>query len=445
MSDMIIEKSLIKGTPSFIASKSLVQRGIFTEFLFNGGKRLDFFKDYIYGKDVALSVEAMKGLLSGRSEVNCGDNATLLRMLLPVRLFLGEKTRYILSQRLFERGNGQIFEILEGMGAKISICKNNISENFVSKNNDAEASVDRPDILSTVPEKYDRCVIVDVDGRFIGEEFSVDGTLTSQVVSGFLLGGAASGRHIRINLLGGRSSLAYAEMTAKALELWGFACKEDNGGFTVCGKADRIPSVESFIENDWSHNANWLVLGALCGEVSVARAAFSGFQGDEGIFDVLKNAGIDVFVRDNTVTVIRTEKFGGFECNANDNPDIIPVLCVLAAFADGKTVIKGMKRLSYKESDRFDACCRLLASCGCSYEVTEDTLEINPDGVACVRKCKGSRILFCNNDHRIAMAGAILGAKIGNYMLKGFDCTGKSSVGFYDDFKALGGKYRIED
>jgi 3-phosphoshikimate 1-carboxyvinyltransferase len=86
--------------------------------------------------------------------------------------------------------------------------------------------------------------------------------------------------------------------------------------------------------------------------------------------------------------------------------DEYPVLSVVAAFAEGKTVMRGVKELRVKESDRIDAMARGLAACGVRVEEDEDTLVVHgkgPGGVPGGATCK-TRL-----DHRIAMSFLVLG------------------------------------
>ena len=86
--------------------------------------------------------------------------------------------------------------------------------------------------------------------------------------------------------------------------------------------------------------------------------------------------------------------------------DEYPVLSVVASFATGKTVMRGVKELRVKESDRIDAMARGLEACGVTIEEDEDTLIVHgqgPGGVA------GGATCATHLDHRIAMSFLLLG------------------------------------
>jgi 3-phosphoshikimate 1-carboxyvinyltransferase len=86
--------------------------------------------------------------------------------------------------------------------------------------------------------------------------------------------------------------------------------------------------------------------------------------------------------------------------------DEYPVLSVVAAFASGKTVMRGVKELRVKESDRIDAMARGLEACGVSIEEDEDTLIVHGMGAGGV---PGGGTCATHIDHRIAMAFMVLG------------------------------------
>ncbi len=86
--------------------------------------------------------------------------------------------------------------------------------------------------------------------------------------------------------------------------------------------------------------------------------------------------------------------------------DEFPVLAALAAFAKGATVMRGVRELRVKESDRIDAMARGLEACGVSVTETEDTLCVQGMGAGGV---SGGAMVASRLDHRIAMAFLVLG------------------------------------
>ena len=99
----------------------------------------------------------------------------------------------------------------------------------------------------------------------------------------------------------------------------------------------------------------------------------------------------------------------GIEVPPDRAPSMIdeyPILSVVAAFAEGKTVMRGVKELRVKESDRIDAMARGLEACGVRIEEDEDTLIVHGMGPGAV---PGGATCATHLDHRIAMSFLILG------------------------------------
>ena len=86
--------------------------------------------------------------------------------------------------------------------------------------------------------------------------------------------------------------------------------------------------------------------------------------------------------------------------------DEFPVLSVVAACAEGTTVMRGVKELRVKESDRIDAMARGLEACGVRVEETEDTFTVHGMGAGGV---PGGATCPSHLDHRIAMSFLVLG------------------------------------
>jgi 3-phosphoshikimate 1-carboxyvinyltransferase len=86
--------------------------------------------------------------------------------------------------------------------------------------------------------------------------------------------------------------------------------------------------------------------------------------------------------------------------------DEYPILSVVAAFASGKTVMRGVKELRVKESDRIDAMARGLEANGVKIEEDEDTLIVHGLGAGGM---PGGATCATHLDHRIAMSFLVAG------------------------------------
>jgi 3-phosphoshikimate 1-carboxyvinyltransferase len=104
---------------------------------------------------------------------------------------------------------------------------------------------------------------------------------------------------------------------------------------------------------------------------------------------------------------VRAGPLRGVEVPAARAPAMIdeyPILAVAAAFADGVTVMRGLKELRVKESDRLAATAALLRGNGVAVEINGDDLMVEGRG-----RPAGGGVVTTHMDHRIAMAALVLG------------------------------------
>ena len=122
--------------------------------------------------------------------------------------------------------------------------------------------------------------------------------------------------------------------------------------------------------------------------------------------------------------------------DADGSPDIVPILAVACALAEGVSIITGTHRLRLKESDRVKAVTDMLSVCGVRVESGENHIKIWGS-----KNIKGG-VIDSARDHRIAMSGIILGlVSDTGTIVEGVECVSKSYPDFLIDFEKLGGKY----
>ena len=100
----------------------------------------------------------------------------------------------------------------------------------------------------------------------------------------------------------------------------------------------------------------------------------------------------------------------GVEVPADRAPTMIdeyPILAVAAAFANGRTIMRGLGELRVKESDRLALVARGLATCGVTVEEGPDWLAVQGCGEG--RRVRGGAFIESAFDHRIAMSFLVLG------------------------------------
>ena len=191
------------------------------------------------------------------------------------------------------------------------------------------------------------------------------------------------------------------------------------------------------IEGDWSHAAFYLVAGAIGrGEIRLTGLDPQSAQGDRAVVEILRDMGADIRW-EGSALVSRASRLHGLRVDCAQIPDLVPILAVAMAAAEGDSRITGTARLRIKESDRLSAMAAALTAAGA------DAAEL-PDGLA-IRGGKtlhAAKIEGCN-DHRIVMAMTIASAlSDGEWTITDAEATAKSAPAFWQEFERLGGRAR---
>ena len=200
------------------------------------------------------------------------------------------------------------------------------------------------------------------------------------------------------------------------------------------------------IEGDWSSAANFLVAGAIFGEVEVEGLDTQSLQADISIMDILMDAGAGMsqLEGDSPATGpihVARAPLCAFETDLNNCPDLFPIVAVLAAFCPGTSRIRGVERLLHKETDRAAAIVEMLTQMGVPVTVDGDEMSIEgmglPQRILTGNLLKGGQFTS-HGDHRMVMAlkVASLGAD-SPVEIDDTDCVAKSFPGFLEMFETL--------
>lgn len=333
---------------------------------------------------------------------DCRESGTTLRFMMCIAAGLGLRARFDGSDRLFERPLTPLIEVLNTHGVIIS--------------------------------RDERGRIIQ-SGRAFLEDFEIRGDVSSQYISGLLMMlPLCFGKRVKVT--GDFQSKPYVSLTCEALRLSGLEVSENDNTYSVSGKYDLK---EAMVEGDWSNGAFFLCTGALGSDVRVKNLLESSLQGDKRILSVLENFGAAVKVNNGEISVL-SQRLKATTVDVRDIPDLVPVIAVVAAVAEGQTKIINAGRLRLKESDRLLTVCEMINSLGGNAKVDGDSLIIEG-----VEKLKGGEV-NAYNDHRIAMSAAIAStvSECGVKIL-GAQAVNKSYPKFFEDFQNLGGAVLREE
>jgi 3-phosphoshikimate 1-carboxyvinyltransferase len=273
---------------------------------------------------------------------------------------------------------------------------------------------------------------VRITGPLRGGRVAVDGSLSSQFLTGLLLAlpfAAGDSEILVANLRSG----PYAAMTVAFLRSFGLAIEAGDSldHIQIAGR-QRFRGIDYSVEGDWSGAAFLLVAGALAGRVEVSGLEPDSLQPDRAILEALSLAGARILQSDRRI-VVEQDRLAGFDFDATDCPDLIPPLAALACHCEGRTRIFGADRLAHKESDRAGALVSEFSKAGAKIAVRGNRLEIGGGPLR-------AATLDSHGDHRIAMAGAVAALRSERGLgIEGGDCVAKSYPGFFDELNNVGG------
>jgi 3-phosphoshikimate 1-carboxyvinyltransferase len=274
---------------------------------------------------------------------------------------------------------------------------------------------------------------VNLRGPLHPKNITVDGSLSSQFLTGLLFAFAKSCKAPVSITVKDLSSRPYIDLTISVLKSFGFRIENQN--YEIFSIFPREPlqshSIKYTVEGDWSNAAFLLVAGAIAGEITLKGADLNSCQGDKNIMEALYDCGAEVNIHNKEITVKKKE-LKAFEFDATHCPDLFPPLVALASFCKGKTTIKGVNRLLFKESNRAISLRDEFKKMNVDVELNGDLMTIKGGS-----EIKGAKV-SSHNDHRIAMATAVaaLSAK-GNTIIENAEAVKKSYPDFYKDLKAV--------
>ena len=272
---------------------------------------------------------------------------------------------------------------------------------------------------------------IEVCGPMKGGEIDVDGSVSSQFITGLLLSLPLSAEDTVINVAGAVSK-PYLDMTIDTAARFGVAIEHnDYEQFYIAGNQSYQPT-DYAIEGDWSAAAMLLVAGAVAGEVTVKNMSMLSKQADVAVCDALVRAGAELTTEGDTITAAHRE-LRAFEFDATNCPDLFPALATLAAAAEGESRIIGTRRLEHKESNRAEAIAAEFGKLGIDVDLSESNVMKIRGGAI-----RGGVTVKSYGDHRMAMTLAVAALlSDAPITILGAECVSKSYPQFFEDLERL--------
>lgn len=271
---------------------------------------------------------------------------------------------------------------------------------------------------------------ISVKGPMRGGEIHVDGSLSSQFITGLLMALPLSPNDTVLHVENIKSR-PYVDMTIDLAARFGVAIEHNNyEQFYIAGGQHYTPCTYN-IEGDWSGASCLLVAGATAGSITIRNLNHISLQADLAIIEALARAGAEIITTNSSVTV-HGGPLHAFEFDATDCPDLFPALAALAASCEGTSVLTGTQRLTYKESNRAETIAEVFGRLGIGVDLSEEnTMRITGGPVS-------SAVVDSHNDHRIAMAAAVAAlSSDDSVVIEGANAADKSYPNFWNDLDTL--------
>ena len=279
---------------------------------------------------------------------------------------------------------------------------------------------------------------IEITGSLKPKDIEVDGSLSSQFLTGLLFAYSYKNTDaiITVNSL---KSKPYIDVTLAVMQDFGMQLPVNKNYQEFIFNHQPIQQSTNqpltyTVEGDWSNAAFLLVAGAIAGSLTITGLQIDSAQADKAIVAVLKIVGCNIVIAENDITITASNQgLKSFDFDATDCPDLFPPLVALAAYCKGITTIKGVQRLTHKESNRAIVLQEEFGKMGVAIELRDDTMFITG-----TEQIKAATV-HSHNDHRIAMACAVAALKAsGTITITDAQAIHKSYPAFYDDLKKVG-------
>ncbi|NOS66958.1 MAG: 3-phosphoshikimate 1-carboxyvinyltransferase [Candidatus Peribacteraceae bacterium] len=327
--------------------------------------------------------------------LDCGLAGTTLRFLTALCSITPGEWIVTGNARMQKRPIGDLTRALRMLGAEIE---------------DTKVSAE------TTASPLTSCPPLRISGKTLdGGNVILDASKSSQFLSALLLIAPSMDDGLTLTLSSGLASEPYVDLTMKTLKQFGVNVRKNGRNFRVTHQSLRSPPAIT-VEGDWSAAGAFLVLEEITGSrINAPNLDAHSTQADAKLPDVIR----------------KLRGKGKMTINCAGFPDQVMNIAVLAAHRKGETILTGAANLRLKESDRLGVLTQELRKAGIR-------IKERPDGLRILHSPKlRPALLDPHDDHRMAMAFAILGCLHPGIKILNSDCVRKSYPRFWKDLEIL--------
>lgn len=366
-------------------------------------------------------------------KINCQRSGSTLRFIIAILALLGKKAYIDADEQLRKRPLGDLITALKEQGIEVS-------------------SDSVPFFMS---------------GRVKDYNFKISASISSQYISGLMMGIALANKRGTIELTSEIKSKSYIDITKEVLQQFGHTVVEkklDNNKlkYEIYQRELNLKEKTTAlnrkieIEGDWSNAAFFIAAGILRGKLKIKGLNRNSVQGDRKIIEILKEMGAKIHWQ-GAILIVEESKLRGGQIDLKDIPDLFPILAILASQTEEGISFSNFDRLAYKESNRIVSCLDMIYKLSGKFEIVrgkeilfsqEDKIEYLPslkfnstDIIRILPSSLHASTIDSYSDHRIQMAATIASLVCGSLEIKDDMAYKKSYVDFYKDFVLIGGSY----
>jgi len=408
--------SKLRATVRIPGSKSITHRAIIAASLADGRSVL---KDFLECEDTLYTINALReigaqitiegvdlkvegrggkfGPGSIRKEIYLGNSGTSLRLFLSVAALGRGESLITGTKRMQIRPVGPLVVALNRLGVDASCVE------------------------------QDGCPPVHIRANGIrGGRVVMEGDQSSQYLSSLLLSGPYADTDIEIEVRGKLVSKPYVDITIDVMKQFGIRVERDNYDKFKISSGQKYRAGEFTIQGDASSASYFWAAAAVTGGKITTENIYphATRQGDIRFLEVLGEMGCSIEKGSDRVAV-HGGNLSGIAVDMGDLPDMVPTLAAVALFARGKTIIRNVPQLRYKESDRLRALATEWSRIGGRIEELPDGLVIHGGA-----PLSGTGV-YPHDDHRLAMSFAVVGLRVPDLEVRDKHCVNKSFPAFW--------------
>jgi len=401
----------VTATVELPGSKSLTNRYLVLAALASGTSRL---RRPLRSRDTMLMAAALRSLgasvtdlpgsdrdcddwlitpasLSGATSVDCGLAGTVMRFLPPVADLADGPVAFDGDAHARNRPMAPVIDALRTLGARIN-----------------------DNGRGTLP------FTVQGSGRMPGGPVTLDASASSQFISALLLAGPRFEQGVTVHHVGKPiPSEPHIEMTVEVLRDCGVVV-DDSEANTWRVEPSQIRPLDVEVEPDLSNAAAFLAAAVVTGgTVRVPGWPQHTTQAGDAIRNIFDAMGADVLLERSGLTVTGNGQISGLDVDLHDAGELTPVVVAVAALAASTSRIRGIAHLRGHETDRLAALSAEVNALGGSVEEIEDGLLITP------KPLQGG-LFRTYDDHRMAMAAAVIGLRVPGVVIENVETTAKT-------------------